>query len=63
MSKEEYDVLLWMTNNFVNELNLAAMLIMISISAITFISYYVNKVRDYILYRSDVDFWTDTLSG
>lgn len=62
MSKEEYDVLLWVTGNFANEFNLAAILIMISISAITFIGYYTKKVRAYILYRSDVDFWTNTLT-
>jgi hypothetical protein len=62
MSKEEYDVLIWVTGNFANEFNLAAMLVMISISAITFINYYANKIQAYIRYRSDVDFWTNTLT-
>lgn len=62
MSKEEYDVLIWVTGNFANEFNLAAMLVMISISTVTFLSYYASKIQAYILYRSDVDFWTNTLS-
>lgn len=62
MSKEEYDVLLWVAENYTAEFNLTAVLLMASTTTIFFLSYFANKLREYILYRFDVDFWTNTLS-
>ncbi|MFV1993538.1 MAG: hypothetical protein ACC635_06525 [Acidiferrobacterales bacterium] len=61
MSKEEYDILLWVLGNSVNEFNQAAMLIVITMSTISLVSYLANKAWSYIQFKSDVEFWTNVL--
>lgn len=61
MSKEEYDVLLWVLGNSANEFNQAAILIVIAMSTISVASYLANKAWKYIQFKTDVEFWTNIL--
>jgi len=62
VSKDEYDVLIWVLGNFANEFNQAAILVVSASATVSLLNYSASRIQKYFRHRLDVEFWTDTLS-